>query len=541
MKDKRIGNDINVIWTLVREEGNYTLDGRDVSLYLKNMFGRKKITDFLVSGNQVFWTFYGKDQKHTGIYSLELVINEGDRGMITTDACNFVNLVNCSCKTGGAPEPNVQIETIELTSTLEYINYDDTELRERVEDLEEKKADKDDLANLATKAELNEKQDTLESGVNIKTINNQSILGEGNITIEGGSGKPYDDTEIKNQLSELEIEVSKKLESEVVVDTESTEDFEFGYDDTEIRQEIAGLSEEVGKKQDTISDLETIRSGAAKGATAIQEVKTINGQSIVGSGNIEIQGGGGGGMTTPSGDPMHYMFEAAGASYNATDADIPMVGIYGDSYVHKAKHWHLNELGDITNEEMRAIYVESNPMVRRINLEHAFAGGSIRTNIAIWDANRNTTYGQIALTSVELRGVCGWSQIEVFSFILGPLNMNLQKHMPMSTSALSYSFIQASKLSKIIGCLNCENTTDSNTFKEAKLLKEVRLIKIKKSFSFDASPLLSKNSVLFAIQNSVATSAITITLHADAYARLAEDADIVAALAEKEFVSLASA
>lgn len=35
---------------------------------------------------------------------------------------------------------------------------------------------------------LSAKQDTLVSGTNIKTINNESILGEGNITIEGGSG-----------------------------------------------------------------------------------------------------------------------------------------------------------------------------------------------------------------------------------------------------------------------------------------------------------------------------------------------------------------
>lgn len=34
----------------------------------------------------------------------------------------------------------------------------------------------------------NTKQDTLVSGENIKTINNQSILGEGNITIQGGGG-----------------------------------------------------------------------------------------------------------------------------------------------------------------------------------------------------------------------------------------------------------------------------------------------------------------------------------------------------------------
>lgn len=35
---------------------------------------------------------------------------------------------------------------------------------------------------------LNGKQDLLVSGVNIKTINNESILGEGNINIQGGGG-----------------------------------------------------------------------------------------------------------------------------------------------------------------------------------------------------------------------------------------------------------------------------------------------------------------------------------------------------------------
>lgn len=36
--------------------------------------------------------------------------------------------------------------------------------------------------------DLSSKQDTLVSGTNIKTVNNQSLLGSGNITIEGGSG-----------------------------------------------------------------------------------------------------------------------------------------------------------------------------------------------------------------------------------------------------------------------------------------------------------------------------------------------------------------
>lgn len=50
-----------------------------------------------------------------------------------------------------------------------------------------------DTTNLATKTELNAKQDALISGTNVKTINNESILGEGNITIEGGMDE---DTEL---------------------------------------------------------------------------------------------------------------------------------------------------------------------------------------------------------------------------------------------------------------------------------------------------------------------------------------------------------
>lgn len=46
----------------------------------------------------------------------------------------------------------------------------------------------EDLTSYATKEELGAKQDTLVSGQNIKTINSQSLLGEGNIeiTVEGG-------------------------------------------------------------------------------------------------------------------------------------------------------------------------------------------------------------------------------------------------------------------------------------------------------------------------------------------------------------------
>ena len=55
------------------------------------------------------------------------------------------------------------------------------------------------------------------------------------------------------------------------------------------------------------------------------------------------------------------------------------------------------------------------------------------------------------------------------------------------------------------------------------------------------SPYFREDCILYMIQNEAATSAITITLHADAYARAMANADIVAALEAHPNVSLASA
>jgi hypothetical protein len=55
------------------------------------------------------------------------------------------------------------------------------------------------------------------------------------------------------------------------------------------------------------------------------------------------------------------------------------------------------------------------------------------------------------------------------------------------------------------------------------------------------SQFLSKDSLLYCIEKSAPTTAITITLHPDAYARLADDADIVAALEAQPLITLVTA
>ena len=62
---------------------------------------------------------------------------------------------------------------------------------------------------------------------------------------------------------------------------------------------------------------------------------------------------------------------------------------------------------------------------------------------------------------------------------------------------------------------------------------------VKRAVPMNNSALLSKESLLYIINNEAATSAITITLASYAYERLATDPDIVAALANHPNISLA--
>lgn len=104
------------------------------------------------------------------------------------------------------------------------------------------------------------KQDTLISGTNIKTVNNQSILGSGNITIEGGTGETY--------TAGANISIDNNVISVTGITVPDVSNFVTSGDvQTQIDNSISG-------KQDTLV------SGT--------NIKTINNQNILGSGNIVI-------------------------------------------------------------------------------------------------------------------------------------------------------------------------------------------------------------------------------------------------------------
>lgn len=94
---------------------------------------------------------------------------------------------------------------------------------------------------------------------------------------------------------------------------------------------------------------------------------------------------------------------------------------------------------------------------------------------------------------------------------------------------------------KSIPLIDMGNVTDvSYAFSDCFSLVNAKLKNLKVSISFADSPCLSKESLLYIINNEAATSPIVITLAKySAYERLSADPDITAALAAHPNISLA--
>lgn len=123
MEKIRKGNDITVLWKIYAVSGGtekpYDLSGRNLTLYLRSPFGKEKVQSYSIETNTIRFTFYGKDQVHTGEYTLTLVENEGRENMQTVDECKAFALVLCSCDAGGDKESKVEVTTLELRTQMQ--------------------------------------------------------------------------------------------------------------------------------------------------------------------------------------------------------------------------------------------------------------------------------------------------------------------------------------------------------------------------------------------------------------------------------------
>lgn len=166
-------------------------------------------------------------------------------------------------------------------------------------------ATKEELANYqpigdyATTTQLNSKQDTLVSGTNIKTVNGQSILGEGNIEISGGgtitvdtelsetSENPVQNKVITNALND---KASKTELSNVSADKANKADV---YTKQEVDNKFTNTQSQIDQisidTSATNAQVQTLKTDKQDTLVSGTNIKTINGQSVLGEGNIEIQ------------------------------------------------------------------------------------------------------------------------------------------------------------------------------------------------------------------------------------------------------------
>lgn len=156
--------------------------------------------------------------------------------------------------------------------------------------------------------EIATKQDLLVSGTNIKTINSQSLLGEGNIEIESGSNIPFlfinSITHLSGDFAAVKNAIANKTPFELYyvnilgygdiaapeVCFVSGENIQatFHFESTTANHTVVLTTiTPTGVSADTSyhSYQEQLVSGT--------NIKTINGESILGEGNLEISGSGG--------------------------------------------------------------------------------------------------------------------------------------------------------------------------------------------------------------------------------------------------------
>ena len=153
---------------------------------------------------------------------------------------------------------------------------------------------------------IDKKQNKLVSGTNIKTINGNTLLGSGDITIEsGGNGNIVELTQSEYNGITPEPDTLYVITDAPAVEIPDTTNF---VDKETLTYEIDAINIALNQKQDTLV------SG--------QNIKTINNQSIIGSGNITIEGGSG------------NIVELTQSEYNAIIPDDDTLYLISDSNIY---------------------------------------------------------------------------------------------------------------------------------------------------------------------------------------------------------------
>ena len=300
---KVIGVTRNFRWSITTGGAEVDLAGRDLTLLLIAPNGKEDKMTFTSDGNVLFFTWEGKMQNRLGKHSLILWENYGQTSQRRADAHPFIELVPWSDEESGSFD-DIDEETITIESS----------------DIDEGNGEQvvvvDSLESHSTTAALSANQGRIlkemvdNSGAEVWDVGNDStpnfsghtwaelvdivdkgkllliyaqtsgytyvhylsrVVKQGNTLLEcvfsalqldqSGNRTSFDHFVCTNNIGTI----SCSVKSDGLLTTSNYTDYV--YTEAEVNALLQG-------KQDTINDLQTIRSGAAAGATAYQKPST---------------------------------------------------------------------------------------------------------------------------------------------------------------------------------------------------------------------------------------------------------------------------
>nr|DAR07292.1 MAG TPA: MAEBL protein [Caudoviricetes sp.] len=226
-------------------------------------------------------------------------------------------------------------------------------------------------------------------------------------------------------------------------------------------------------------------------AGTVNEIKTAQDELTTSINNLTTV------LNTQQGNRALYV--AAGAVYN-----------------EKTGFYELNGLTDITEEQMRTIYIQTHHVTRQTSFAASLANtNSIRTNYPL-----------------EVFG--GYRHIDVHAMFAGCVSLEvaalgINVNRIVYPSSVHYLFQNCKKLKEVICIIRMDYANFSEKYEkmfyQCFALVSVRLRGVKYDISFSDSPLISLESLQFMITNAANTSPIIVTVHADVYAKIQDESN----------------
>lgn len=258
-----------------------------------------------------------------------------------------------------------------------------------------------------------------------------------------------------------------------------------------------------------------VRYDAAQELTSAQQSQTRT--------NIDAM------ANTPSGDPMHYIYETAGAEW------IP----YADISTDGLEDWQVETLNRAQAQADGGVWWHNDIFVtveqNRINYVSTVGHYPANTpdyKYYLCNVSATTNYKQLA----------NISDSRAFNTTMNICNKLVAVMLPnIRLTQMVYTFMYCPKLAKIFNILDVSAVSSFNrVFVECGDLRDISLRGLNANIDFSGAPNLSMTSIKYAVTNA-SPATLTITLASAVYAAAMADADVQAALASKPNITLADA